>query len=351
VTWPAANGQGHEISSYRVTSITGGVTAPVGAVTDLTMTLAKGALKYGTQYAFTVVAINDINAASDPSKPSNTIVPFTVPGAPVNLGAATVPTARGSIQVNWQAAPANGRPVTKYVIESPRGTSEVPGSATSTVLANFPDDTAVQVKVHAVNVAGPGPDGTASARTIGVPTITVTAETPGWSAVSVTFTPNNKGGNATCTLALNGAAVSSAACGTQPVTLSGGNVWPNNTYAYTVSITNPAGQGAASGNVSTNQLHGTVICPNNTNGYCNSGIYVYSVASNNNPGQALGTYSTGTTYTPQCWTSNDNVDARPWGGKNSPVWLRVDYNGRTGYFPWAWSSLDGGDNYGMIPQC
>ena len=70
--------------SYAVTSISGGTQAPVGSVTGTTMTIAKGSLTYGTQYAFTVVAVNDRNAGSKSSPVSNTVVPFTAPGAPRN---------------------------------------------------------------------------------------------------------------------------------------------------------------------------------------------------------------------------------------------------------------------------
>jgi len=358
VTWPAANGQGHEITSYRVTSITGGVTAPVGAVADVTMTLAKGALKYGTQYAFTVVAINDINAASNPSPPSNTIVPFTVPGAPVNLAAATVPTARGSIQVSWQAAPANGRPVTKYVIESPLGVSETPGTANSTIIAGFADDTAVQVKVHAVNIAGDGPEGTANARTIGVPTLTVTAESSSFNALNVTFTPNNKGGAATCQLTYSGPAgvqglpapPAPMACTTQPITFTVNGVWPGFSYPYTVSISSPAGNASGAGTVNTPQLGFTVICPNNSGGYCNTGIWPYRSASQQ--GTAAGpVMGIGATAGAECHTTgNQSVNASPWGGKNTNVWIRFQHGG-TAYFPWAWASLDGGDNLGALPDC
>ena len=78
-------------------------------------------------------------------------------------------------------------------------------TGTSATLTGFGDDQAVTVKVHAVNEAGAGPDATATARTIGVPTVTVTSSTPGYNAVTVTFTPNNKGGSATCTLQITGA--------------------------------------------------------------------------------------------------------------------------------------------------
>ena len=53
------------------------------------MVIARGALPFGTQFAFTVVSINDRNAASDDSPVSNTVIPFSTPGAPVNLIAVT----------------------------------------------------------------------------------------------------------------------------------------------------------------------------------------------------------------------------------------------------------------------
>jgi hypothetical protein len=350
VTWPAANGQGHAITSYRVTSITGGVTAPVGAVAETTMTLARGALRYGTQYAFTVVAINDINAASDSSPPSNTVVPFTQPGAPVNLTAATVPTARGSIQVSWQAAPANGRPITKYVVESSSGRQDVP-TGTSVVLSGFPDDTAVQVTVHAVNLAGDGATATTSARTIGAPVLTLTGQSAGYNDVSVTFTPNNKGGTATCTLQIDGTDVTSTACSTQPLTLSAGGLFPNEPHNFNVKISSPAGEANAGAGFTTAVMQFTVICPNNASGYCNGGIWAYTTPSQQ--GTAYAALGVGATRVATCYTTgNATINATNWGAKNSNMWVGYDRgNGTNVYFPFAWSTLDGGDNLGALRPC
>ena len=138
VTWPAANGQGRRILSYTVTSISGGVQAPVGSVTGTTMTIAAGSLAYGTQVAFTVVAVNDRNAGSPSSPVSNTVVPFTTPARPQNLTAQTHPDQRGAILVGLAAAEDNGRPITKYVVDggrvrrtSPAPRSRSPASATT----------------------------------------------------------------------------------------------------------------------------------------------------------------------------------------------------------------------------
>ena len=174
-----------------------------------------------------------------------------------------MPNQRGAIQVNWGAAPSNGRPITKYEVEQPDGTITDVTTGTTVTLNGFPDDTAVQVKVRAVNLAGNGPDGTASARTIGAPSLTVTGSAPNYNAISVTFTPNNRGGASTCTLAVAGAGTASAACTTAPVTLTVGGLWPNNTYNYTVTITNPVGSDSANGTQASNQMRFTAICTPN----------------------------------------------------------------------------------------
>jgi Fibronectin type III domain len=350
VTWPAANGQGRAITSYRVTSITGGVTAPVGAVTTTSMVIARGGLPFGTQFAFTVVSINNINAASTDSPVSNTVIPFTTPGAPVGLTAATVPNQRGAIQVNWGAAPSNGRPITKYEVEKPDGTITDVTAGTTVTLNGFPDDTAITVKVRAVNLAGNGPDGTTSARTIGAPSLTVTGSTPNYNSISVTLTPNNRGGASTCSLAVAGAGTVSAACANAPVTLTVGGLWPNNTYSYTVSITNPVGSASANGTQASNQMRFTVVCPNNTGGYCNSGIWAYQTPSQQGTADSPA-MPVGATGIPECHIAGNRViNATPWGGKSTDQWVRFQHSG-TAYFPWAWSALDGGDNLNMIPPC
>jgi len=350
VTWPAANGQGRKIVRYTVTSVSGGTQAPVGDVKTPRMKVPPGSLTYGTQYAFTVVTVNDLNAGSQPSPLSNTVVPFSAPGAPRNLNAATVPDQRGAIQVSWQAATDNGRPITKYVVDAGGTPQDITGN--SVVLTGFGDDQAVPVKVHAVNEAGVGPVANATARTIGAPVLTWTSDSSGYNSVTATFTPNNRGGAAVCRLQIAGAGTAQAACTTQPVTLTVGGLWPNNTYNYTVSVTTAAGSAAANRSQATTAMRFTVICPNNSSGYCNSGIWAYVVPSQQNPGQAVNPpLPVGATGTPQCHIAADQVNAVPWGGKNTNQWLRFAHSSGTAYFPFAWSRLDGGDNINMIPAC
>jgi hypothetical protein len=365
VTWPAANGQGHKITQYRVTSVSGaGVTASVGAVKGTKMTIADGTLTYGTQYAFMVVAINDIDAGSTDSPPSNTVIPFTVPTAPGSVVAATSPAQRGAIDVRWQAAQGNGRPIDRYEVVQADGTV-TPVTTTTTTLSGFPDDTAVQVKVRAVNEAGAGPEVTVSGRTMAAPSLTVTTAKGSYNSVSLTITPNAGGGTGQCTFTVTGAGSVTQACTTTALTLTmKQNVWPNGSYQWKVSLTNAVGAVSTSSTapgrapIATNTLLGTSICGDLS--YCPDGAVYYS-GPQQIDADALGHIAVGKTFTPQCWTRNGPVINNVWGGKpgggnpdrlQNNYWLKTSYGGHaTAYFPWVWTKLDGGDSVSMLPQC
>ena len=82
VKWPAANGLGRKIIRYTVTSISNGDPGPGWRRCEARHDDLRWLAPYGDQVAFTVVAVNDKGAGSDPSPVSNTVVPFTTPGAP-----------------------------------------------------------------------------------------------------------------------------------------------------------------------------------------------------------------------------------------------------------------------------
>ncbi len=154
VTWPEANGQGHKIQRYAVTAVTEGGSAPVGESTSTTLAIPAGQLEFGKQYAFTVVAINDIGAGSKASGVSNTVVPFAVPAKPDGVQAATVADQAGAVRVTWTAPAENGRPITKYVVTA--GGKETEVTETTATLTGLGTGATVQVQVVAVNEAGPG---------------------------------------------------------------------------------------------------------------------------------------------------------------------------------------------------
>jgi hypothetical protein len=118
-----------------------------------------------------------------------------------------------------------------------------------------------------------------------------------------------------------------------------------------VTVTTAAGSARATGQRPTQQMRFTVICPDNNDGYCNSGIWAYRSASQQGTpvDPPLGI---GRTATPICHVRGNRViDATPWGAKKTDVWMRFSYGGSNVYFPWAWARLDGGDDVGMIPAC
>ena len=80
------------------------------------------------------------------------------------------------------------------------------------------------------------------------------------------------------------------------MTLTVAGLWPNMTYAYTVTITSAAGVATATGTRPTATLKATVLCGDTS--YCGSGIYVYSVADNANPSNAVGKLTAGTSSRP-----------------------------------------------------
>lgn len=148
--------------------------------------MPAGELEFGTQYAFTVVAVNDKGAGSAASPVSNTVVPFAAPGRPLDLRAGTVANQPGAVTVQWAPAEANGRPVTKYLVDVGGRASEV--TDTRTTVTGLGNGQNVTVKVKAVNEAGPGPEATATARTVAEPRVTVTGSSSTATSATVTFT-------------------------------------------------------------------------------------------------------------------------------------------------------------------
>jgi Fibronectin type III domain len=347
VTWPAANGQGHAIARYQVTSVPAGPQVSVWEARSTKLVVPAGALTYGTQYAFTVVSINDKGASSKASPPSNTVVPYTRPGAPENLRASTV-DAQGTVAASWGAAPDNGRAVTGYVV-SANGSAPQTVTGTSVTLNGFGNGATVTVTVKAVNKAGTGPASSAVARTIDKPAITAgTPARPSYRSVDVPFTVNTNGGTTTCSIAVNGGAATTIGC--TGTTIAG---WPGTRYTYTVTATNKAGSASFTASQSTPVLYSTTIC--NTPSYCGpgapgGGVWVYTTPNQN--GTTVGDTFNGQRYQATCWTTgNATINTQPWTGKTPDNrWIRIRFKGDN-FIPYAWVRLDGGDNIGNLPHC
>jgi hypothetical protein len=351
ITWPAANGLGRKIAHYTVTAVSTGEPKTFDATTP-TFTTKAGDLTYGTQYAFKVASINDIGASSTQSPLSASVVPFAAPGAPTGLKVAAVTTKRGTISATWQMPAANGAAITGYQVTVNGGQKQTV-TGTSVEVPGFPDNAKVSLSVSAVNKAGAGAPATGSGTTLTMPTLTLQPSTGNqFNAITVNFTATDGGGTPpTCTLQVTGAGTASNRC-TGALTVAG--LWPGNTYNYTLTVTNAAGMAASgTGSLGTPAYHGTVICGDNS--YCghgapNGGIWVYKTPSQG--GQSVGDVFHPDSYQAVCHVNGGQVNATPWGGKDSSVWIRIVFPGSgQNYIPYAWFKLDSGDNYNVVPGC
>jgi hypothetical protein len=363
VSWPSANGQGHPIKKYAVTAASAGANAPAGESTGTELVIPAGTLEYGQQYAFTVIAINDKGTGSKPSPVSNSVVPYTVPGRPQALDAATVGDQKGAIRVSWQPAADNGRPITKYVV-SGGGTSQDVTNATSTTLTGFGDGQSVSVKVHAVNEAGDGPDATATARTVAAPTLTVTSKSSDHTSITVNISVNDGGGTAACSLSADG---KTASGNCSSLTVAG--LLPSTSYNFTVTANNAAGRASATGSQATPAVTGKSVCVNNLSSsdpaqhtWCDdpdNAMGIFSSASLTST--KLGRGSNGQQFDAVCKTTGQAINDYVYNpGKmgtsendRTTVWIRLKYNGGTGYMSFAWFNLTGYgvNDTGPLPNC
>lgn len=354
VSWPAANGQGHDIKKYAVTAISAGANAPAGESTGTELVIPAGTLEYGQQYAFTVIAVNDKGTGSKPSPVSNTVVPYTVPGKPQALDAATVGNQKGAVRVTWQPAVDNGRPITKYVVKA-GGRSQDVTNGTSVTLTGFGDGQNVSVAVHAVNEAGDGPDATASAKTVAAPTVTITGSSADYTSITVSFSVNAGGGTASCSMTAGGKSASGN-CSSLKVT----GLAPGTSYTAKVTATNVAGSTSANRSQATPALYGVATCRNGDSGdtatYCDAdvpgrnGNEIFSVTRQDDSKQ-VGWAPPGTRLKTYCKKQGEEIYAYIYNNhKRSTWWIQVEYKGRN-YIPWAWLNLENGDNINALPDC
>ncbi|WP_239146139.1 fibronectin type III domain-containing protein [Actinoplanes couchii] len=355
VTWPEANGQGRKIQRYAVTAVTEGGSAPIGESAGTTLAIPAGQLEFGKQYAFTVVAINELGAGSKASGVSNTVVPFAAPAKPDAVEAATVADQAGAVRVTWTAPADNGRPITKYVVTA--GGKETEVTETSATLTDLGTGATVQVEVAAVNEAGAGETASATARTVAAPTVTVTGVDPTFNTAKVAFSVNGGGGTTTCTLTVSGGGKgSNGSC----TSLSASGLSPSTSYTFTVTAKNAAGSANKASTKSTDALYGTATCINGSTGdqrtYCDkdvdgrNGNEIFKGTTQTDAQQA-GWVKNGTRLQTYCKKKGEEVYAFVYNkDKRSTWWIQVNYEGKT-YIPWAWLNLDGGDDLDNLPTC
>ncbi|GGK72370.1 hypothetical protein GCM10012284_02740 [Mangrovihabitans endophyticus] len=355
VSWPAANGQGLDIVRYEVTGVAEGGSAPVGDARGTSLTIKAGALDYGKQYAFTVVAVNERGAGSQASPISETVVPYARPEQPGDVDAATVGDKAGTVRVTWSAPADNGRPISRYEVTA--GDRTVQATDTSAEIGGFGAGQDVAVRVRAVNAAGASEPGTATARTVAEPKLTVTGSSATFNTATVSFSVDAGGGTAACSAsASSGGGAANGNCSTLTV----GGLKPSTAYTVTVTAKNAAGTVTATAKRTTAALYGTATCNNGEEGdtatYCDedragrNGNEIFSVPDQNNDKQ-VGWAKPGTRLQSYCKVKGDDVDSYIYNHhKHSTWWVKVNYKGKN-YIPWAWLNLDGGDDLGDLPAC
>jgi hypothetical protein len=357
VSWPAANGQGRKIERYAVTAVSDGTSAPLAEVKgETSLTIKDGELEYGKQYAFTVVAVNERGAGSKQSPISNSVVPFTRPGQPENLDAATMSDQAGTIQATWTAPADNGRPITKYLVAAGGKTTEVT-DGTSVTLNGFATGETVSVEVRAVNEAGESEAAGATAKTLPKPIVTITGSSATFNTATVTFSVNAGGARATCTMkASNGGGTASGSCSSLKVS----KLKPSTTYTFTVTAKTAAGTSdAQTRKQATKALYGTATCKNGKSGdtatYCNkdragrNGNEIFAKTSQDS--KQVGWAKPGTRLQAYCKKKGTTIDSYIYNKqKKSNWWVQVNYSGKN-YIPFAWLNLDGGDKINDLPTC
>ena len=356
VSWPPANGQGLEIKRYTVTAISEGGSAPVGDSAEASLTIKDGELEYGKQYAFQVVSVNERGAGSKASPVSGSVVPFTKPGRPDGTDAATAGDQAGSISVAWQPAADNGRPITKYVVSAGDKSLDVT-DGTAATLTGFESGATVAVEVRAVNEAGESEPGTATARTVAVPRVTMTGVNPTFNTATVSFSVDAGGGTASCSVAASGGGgTATGSC----TSLKVDKLKPSTAYTFTVTAKNAAGTVTGRSTATTDALYGVATCKNGAEGdtktYCNkdvegrNGNEIFSGTRQDNDKQ-VGWAKPGTRLQAYCKKSGEEVYAYIYNNeKRSTWWVQVNYSGKN-YIPWAWLNLEGGDDLNDLPTC
>ncbi len=240
-TAPGSNG-GLTITSYTVTSNPGNFTG-----TSSASPITVSGLSNGTPYTFTVTATNGVGTGSA-SGASNSVTPAMVPGAPT-IGTATFGNASAS--VTFTAPGSNGgSTITSYTVTSTPGNFTGTGSTSPITVNGLTNGTLYSFTVTATNSIGTGSaSGTSNSVTPitvpGAPAIGTAA--PENASASVMFTaPGSNGGSTITSYTVTSNPGNFTGTGSaSPITVTGlSNGTP---YSFTITATNSAGTGAASG--------------------------------------------------------------------------------------------------------
>ena len=293
ISWDAPDSSGGSpITGYTVTSSPGGLTC----VTNGELTCNIGGLTNGVSYTFTVTATNG-DGASDPSSPSNAVIPSTLPTAPLNP---TALASNGQATITWTAPASDaGSPITSYTVTSSPGglTCTTPdGSTLTCTVTGLTNGTAYTFTVVATNGNGNGDTSVATAP--------VTPSSIPGAPLSV----SGKGGNGQAVVTWS----PPASDGGSPIT------------GYTVTAFDPNGH--AAGGCTTDGSTTSCSIFNLTNGVG----YTFSVTATNANGTGLASAPSSPPTVPTDVSSKPlSVTGTPGNGQVTVSWLAPGSTGGT----------------------
>jgi len=148
VTFSGASPNGSAITSYKVTSTPGAITA-TGSSSPITVT----GLTNGTAYTFKVEPINIIGPGTI-SVASNSVTPKA--GVPTPPAIGTVVAGDGKVTVSFSGALPNGSPITSYTVTSSPGGKTATGASSPLTVTGLTNGTAYTFTVTATNGVGTG---------------------------------------------------------------------------------------------------------------------------------------------------------------------------------------------------
>jgi hypothetical protein len=358
VKWDEADGQGNDVTGYQIEAIASGKQSVVGQTSSTSFTVPEGALDYGTGYVFQVTTLAGA-AASAPSAPSNSVTPFSVPDAPTELLAETASDAAGAIDVSWQQPSNNGRDIEKYIVRAGDKTKEV--TETFARMEGFDNGATVPVSVVAVNEAGESAPAETTSNTMTAPQVTITDSSSTTSTMTVDFTFDDGGGEATCAVyrfEYTTPEVKEACDGSITI----GPHYASTEHTLRIEISNPVDTATTENiKVRTKDISGKVNwdCPSDLE-YCTSGDGSKGIGIHGDTNQSdlLGRVDTGDVLTAKCHTTGKEIvprgddqqmtnggsrfhDYHP--GKDATnIWIRVNFkNYGEAYIPFAWYNVDG----------
>ncbi|WP_345636969.1 putative Ig domain-containing protein [Rugosimonospora acidiphila] len=164
VSWNAPAANGSPITGYVVTPTRDGVAQPPVSFDASTTTRTLTGLTAGAAYTFQVAAVNAFGTGAN-SPASNSVTPYTVPGAPTIT---SVTAGSASAVLSWTAPSNGGSAITGYVVTPylagvAQPSQLFPGTNTTQTFGGLTGGAIYTFRVAAVNAAGTGPASAASA--------------------------------------------------------------------------------------------------------------------------------------------------------------------------------------------